>query len=65
MRATVLEVNGLLIRYRTETGIEDIDDSTYDEIMNIKRGDVIELSERRIQALKEAEPTYREDLMRK
>ena len=62
MKAVVTKINGLLIRYIAEDGREGIDDSTYDEIMNIKRGDVIELSEERSQAL---ESIHREDLMRK
>ena len=52
MNAVVTEICGLYIRYITEDGKEDIDDSTFDEIMTLKKGDVIELSEHRIKELK-------------
>jgi hypothetical protein len=52
MKAVVTEICGLYIRYVTEDGREDIDDSTFDEIMTVEKGDVIELSERRIKELK-------------
>ena len=52
MKAVVTKICGLYIRYITEDGIEDIDDSTFDEIMTVKTGDVIELTQARIQALK-------------
>jgi hypothetical protein len=52
MKATVLRINGIFIRYITEDGREDIDNSTYNEIMTVNKGDVIELSNERIQALK-------------
>ena len=54
MKAVVTEICGLYIRYVTEDGREDIDDSTFDEIMTLKKGDVIELSDSRVKALKES-----------
>lgn len=62
MKAIMTKINGLFIYYVAEDGRESIDDSTYNEIMTINRGDVIELSEERIQAL---ESIHREELMRK
>ena len=53
MKAKVLQINGLFIVFRAENGIEDLDDSTFNEIMNVKIGDVIELSPERERSLKE------------
>lgn len=65
MKAIVTNINGILIKYISEDGREGIDDSTYDEILTVNKDDVIELTEARIQELKEIDSGHREDLMRK
>jgi len=54
MKAICEDINGLYVIYRID-GKRYIDDSTFGEIMNIKKGDTVELTEERFKELGEME----------
>ena len=54
MKAEVKEVNGLYIIYKIN-GDEYIDDSTFNEIMKLKDGDIVDITPERFSQLGKVE----------